>query len=83
MIDVYGVRDGFSLRKGSGIDLANGLFSGWPSGILYGVFGEFLIIVGAIEIGAEFPDVAGHVVETKVVGREASHWSGACEAVQG
>src|SRR6516225_5338790 len=61
----------------------------WFKGIVTGFwslwvfFGTFLIVIGAIKIGAPFPGVAGHVHQAVAVRREGADRRGAGEAVLG
>ena len=74
---------GWPLAKSFVFDLGDRLFAGGAGGVFGGVFEEGLVVVGTVEVGADFPDVAGHVVETVVVGGKAFDGSGGGEAVEG
>lgn len=66
--DVYFFGDWLAAGKEVGFGLGDRLFEGWASGVFNGILGKGLVVVRAIDVGANFPDVAGHVVESKVVG---------------
>ena len=55
--------------------------AGWAGGVGFWVFGEDLVVVGAILVRAMFPDVSGHVVEAEFIGGEGFNGGGAGEAV--
>lgn len=77
------VRNLSSLLELCGGRLSNRLFRGRTFGVAGRIFDEVLIVVGAIEVGAMFPDITSHVVETKVVGGVALHCGGSLVAIEG
>jgi len=58
-------------------DSAGGAF-----GVGLGIFDEGGVVVGAVVVGAMFPDVSGHVVEAEGVWRVRFDGSGADEAIE-
>ena len=41
---------------------------GWAFGVVFGILEEGFVGIGAVVVGAVFPDVSGHIVEAEVVG---------------
>ena len=80
--DFYRFGDGLTFAEGLVFDLGDGLVERGAFGVFDGVFDEGLVVVGTIDVGAHFPDVAGHVVEAEAVGWKTLHWRSAGIAVE-